>query len=110
MKIFFLIAIGLHGFIHLMGFIKSVKPEAIKDLQEPVTKQAGIVWLVTCVLVLFSLGLFIAHNKGWWMIALVSIILSQVLIYTSWKDAKYGTIFNVLFLVMVVLWFLEILK
>jgi hypothetical protein len=107
MKIFFLILIGLHGLIHIMGFIKAIKPEAIKELKQPVTKTAGIVWLVTCILILFSLGLFLFQNPGWWLIAIVSIILSQVLIYTSWKDAKFGTIFNVLFIGMIVLAFMD---
>jgi hypothetical protein len=98
MKTAIIIIISLHALIHLMGFVKAYKPEAIEQLKKTISKSTGIVWLVTCIIMILSLGLLLFGNPGWWMLGIVSVILSQVLIYISWEDAKYGTIFNVLYL------------
>jgi hypothetical protein len=46
---------------------------------------------------------FLQDKDWWWMIGTASIILSQVLILSSWHDARFGTIANVIILFLVVI-------
>ncbi len=36
----------------------------------------------------------------WWAVGIVAAVVSQVVIFTSWRDAKAGTIVNVLLLLV----------
>lgn len=109
MKTFISIILVLHGLIHLMGFIKAFNLAAIDQLNIPISKIGGIVWLLTAILFLLALALILYHADFWWIIALLAIMLSQVLIFQSWQDAKFGTIANLIILVPVIISALEFL-
>jgi hypothetical protein len=51
--------------------------------------------LCAASLILGSASLVLAERSGWWAFAAVGITLSQILIVTSWTDAKYGTVVNI---------------
>ena len=42
MRIFITVVILVHGLIHLLGFLKSVKPQSVKELSQNISKQRGI--------------------------------------------------------------------
>jgi hypothetical protein len=89
----------IHGFIHFMGFAKAFHYADMKQLTIPVSKPLGMVWLLTGVLFACTAVLFILRKEHWWVLAFSTIILSQIVIITSWKDAKFGTIANLLILI-----------
>lgn len=103
MLLFLLYAIVLiHGLIHLIGF-----GEAFNMLQTPqftrhVTRVAGILWLAATFFFMASLILILIQNKNWWIVLLVSSIFSQTLVLVYWHDAKYGTIPNIILIVVAV--------
>ena len=89
----------LHGIIHLMGFAKAFNLADIADLQLPVSRFWGALWLVATLLFLASLVLYGLSDNRWWQLALIAVIVSQVLILAFWADAKYGTIANMIVLI-----------
>ncbi len=104
-KIFIIFISIFHGLIHLMGFAKAFKYAEIKELTLPISKPAGLVWLVSALLFVVAAVLLWSNKEWWWMVAVVGIVLSQSLIVMYWRDAKFGTIANVIILLAVILAF-----
>ncbi len=102
MKYFFLILIAIHGFIHLMGFVKAFGYAQIHQLTKEITKQVGVMWLLAALTLIITGILYISKSEYWWAIALVGVILSQLLIVFHWRDAKFGTIANIVILIIVI--------
>lgn len=98
LKIVFLILVAVHGLIHIMGVVKAFHLADIKELTLPISKPMGIIWLLAAVLFLATFILFLLHQPWWWMAAVPALVLSQLLIFVYWKDAKFGTLANVLIL------------
>jgi hypothetical protein len=98
---------SIHGLIHLMGFLKEWKLAEVKELtgntiiplSENLSKTAGALWLIVCLLFLTSGAIFLLKKEWWWMIAIIAVILSQILIVLYWQDAKFGTITNLIILI-----------
>jgi hypothetical protein len=96
MKTVIIILLGLHGLIHLIGFTQAFdlanrNPEAIK-----ISKPHGILWFL-CTVCFVSAGLLLLQGyKFWWLIIFPSVAISQILILVYWKDARIGTIPNLL--------------
>lgn len=98
MRTFFILLLTLHGFIHLLGFVKAFNLAEVGQLTQSISKSAGAAWLVAAILLLTGAVLFLLKIEHWWLAAAPGVILSQVLIIISWTDAKFGTIANVLIL------------
>jgi hypothetical protein len=96
MKTALAIFVALHGLIHFMGFFKAFRLAEISELTKPISKSAGILWLIAGILFI-SVATFLFLGKDWWwMAAIPAIILSQALIIQAWQDARFGTIANVI--------------
>jgi len=104
MKIVLTIIIGIHGIIHLFGFLKAFGITEFNEISEPVSKPLGILWLLAFVLFSFSLILYLNHDN-WWIIGSIAIVLSQFLIILFWPDSKFGTIINLVILIPIILAF-----
>jgi hypothetical protein len=109
MKIFLIFLLSIHGLIHAMGFVKAFHLAELPGLSLPVSKTAGTFWLLASVLFVVTLCLLLIHEEAWWIPASAGIILSQVLIFSAWQDAKYGTAANLIILVPVVISMLNML-
>lgn len=109
MKTILLIIILIHGLIHLLGFFKAFQFIEINQLTQSISKSAGLIWLLTAVLFIISFYLLVSNNASWWIIALVAVVLSQIMIFQSWTDAKIGSIANVIILLPVIIAFLNVL-
>lgn len=103
MRIFLTVVILAHGLIHLLGFFKSVKPQSIKELSRNISKQRGIVWLLSAILFSATAVTYFKMFDWWWMLALPAVIISQILIFSTWQDAKFGTIANIIILTAAVI-------
>lgn len=102
LRIFFLFILLLHGLIHLMGFAKAFKYVEISQLTSHISKTAGVLWLSAALLFIASAVLFFLKKETWWMIGIPAVLLSQMLIFSQWHDAKFGTIANVIALLGIV--------
>lgn len=100
MRILFLIIVIFHGLIHLLGFIKGFGYREIKESTLPISKPMGLVWLTAAFLFLTCGILYSINFKYAWLPGLVAVIISQVLVIMFWTDAKFGTLPNILILVV----------
>jgi hypothetical protein len=104
LRIFFVIILLFHGLIHLVGFIKAFNFGSITQLTKEISRPYGSIWLLAAVLFIATTFLFLLKKEAWFIFALIAVVISQVLIFTVWKDAKFGTIANVIILVAVILY------
>lgn len=89
----------VHGLIHAMGFLHAFQIVEMDEFNQNISEPISVVWPMLALLFL-SLVIFITSNKDWWwMPAIITIIPSQLLIFQSWQDAKFGTIVNVILLI-----------
>lgn len=100
MRIVFLIIVFLHGLIHLLGFVKGFGFKEVKELTLFISKPMGLLWLTASILFLIYSILYLSNSKYAWFVGLVAVVISQILIILFWKDAKFGTIPNILILVV----------
>lgn len=105
MKYLFGIIVFLHGLIHILGFVKGFELKEVKELTTPISKPLGVVWLAATILFLTYGVLYLLNFKYSWLIGLIAVILSQVLIILFWKDAKFGTLPNIIILAVSVVSF-----
>lgn len=103
MRIAFIVIVGLHGLIHLLGFVKAFKLIELKALSQTISKPFGILWLIVFILFTLTAIQFAFKNNYWWLLAIVSVIVSQILIISFWKDTKFGTIPNLIILLITII-------
>jgi hypothetical protein len=103
MKIFFFVAIVLHGLIHLLGFVKAYNLAPVNQLTQPVSKHAGLAWLASGCLFILMAVLYLVGQEYWWVMGVPAVVLSQTLIFLAWKDAKFGTIATFIVLIPLVI-------
>jgi hypothetical protein len=96
MRLLFALIVLFHGLIHLMGFAKAFHLAEVPQLGGSFSKSAGVLWLLTALLFAASMFLFFLKKDEWWMLAAAAVLLSQILIFTQWNDAKFGTIANLI--------------
>jgi len=98
MKYIFSALLFLHGAIHLMGFAKAFGYAPIENIHSEISRMSGLFWLVVCVL-FFMAGIALLAKADWWyLISFIAVLLSTLLIISIWKDAKFGTIANIIIL------------
>ncbi len=107
MKIFFAVFLVVHGLIHLIGTAKAFGVADIPQLTQQIARPLGILWLLAAALFLLAAMLLFTWPQRWWVVGAVAVVVSQVVILTSWSDARYGTIANIVALVGVALGFLS---
>jgi len=108
MKLLFSFLIILHGAIHLLGFLKAFEISDLPQFTYNFSKLSGLFWLVAAVL-LFISGIGFIKKESWWSwLAMISIVISTVLIITVWKDAKFGMIANSIILMVAIVSMLSI--
>ncbi len=106
LRFIFLFILLFHGLIHLLGFVKAWNLAPVPQLNGPTlfplsasgTKAAGALWLLTCLGFLAAAAAFGWKKEYWWMLAAVSLVLSQLLVVLYWTDAKAGTVANLIVL------------
>ena len=103
MRIILTVVILAHGLIHLLGFFKSVEPQSVKELSQNISMQRGILWLLSAILFTVTAVTYFMMLDWWWILVLPAVIISQILIISAWKDAKYGTIANIIILTTAVI-------
>jgi hypothetical protein len=98
LKYIFAVIILIHGLIHFMGFAKAFGYGNITQLSKDISKPLGLFWLLTALLFTAAVILFLMKKESWPMMIIITAIVSQILIITVWKDAKFGTIINIIIL------------
>lgn len=94
-KYVFAAILCMHGLIHLMGFTHAFGYSEPSQFTVPVSKLAGIMWLMTAVGFLVTVILYLT-KKNWMFVAVLTSIASQIMIILFGNDAKAGTLINIL--------------
>ena len=102
LKILLLVIIIIHGLIHLLGFVKAFNLARVSQLTAIISRPLGIIWLLATILFILSGLILLNGNDWWWIIAAVAVLISQILIITSWHDARFGTIPNIIILLAII--------
>jgi hypothetical protein len=100
MRIVISVLLLVHGLIHIFGFLKAFGIVPFEAISQPVSRTYGVVWLLAFLLFVLTLLLYLTHNDYWWVAAFAGVLVSQFLIILYWKDAKYGSLINL----VVVIW------
>ncbi|MES2796142.1 MAG: hypothetical protein V4683_09260 [Bacteroidota bacterium] len=107
MEILFIIFIALHGFFHLLAFMKSFNMVTINQLKVDINKAFGVGFLIAFTFFAFLIMMYAYKSTNWWVYGIFGAVISQVLVIKYWKEAKYGTIPNLIILWICVLAFAE---
>jgi hypothetical protein len=102
MRIMFAVVLALHALVHSMGFLKAFELARLEQLTLPISRTMGGVWLAAMALLLGASVALFAAPRWFWLLGALGVVASQVAIATSWADARFGTIVNVLTLGAVV--------
>lgn len=102
MRVLFILLMLFHGLIHLMGFVKAFQFAEMNQLQIPISKPMGVLWLIAAILFVVAVVMFFVSDY-WFVPATAAALISSALIISSWSDARFGTIPNVIVLVVCVL-------
>jgi hypothetical protein len=105
MKLLFAVFLVVHGLIHLMGTAKALGVAKIPQLTLQIDRPLGVLWFLAAALLVAAAISFFAWPRWWWAVGAAAIVVSQAVIITSWADARYGTIANIIVLVGVALGF-----
>ncbi len=100
LKYLFALIILIHGLIHFMGFAKAYNYGNITQITKDISKTNGAFWLLAAILFLAATVFFLFKKEGWPYIAVVAAVISEILIISVWKDAKFGSIANVMVLLV----------
>ena len=92
----------VHGLIHLLGAVKGFGWAAVSELSTTPSPVASVAWLAASVLLVTTGTLVLLKNRWWWVVGAVALVLSQILIFWTWADAKAGVAANALLLCGVV--------
>jgi hypothetical protein len=96
MRIAFTVLLVVHGLIHAMGFAKAFGLAELKELTLPIARSTGALWLVAAALFFASAATLHLWPRGFWAVGALAVVLSEVLVVMAWRDAKFGTIANVI--------------
>lgn len=96
MKIVIIAVMILHGVIHSLGFIKAFRIAEVPQIEQPIPKASGMLWLLAGLLFIFSAILFSIDRQWWWMFSVLAVVISQYLIVNDWNDSKLGTVANII--------------
>lgn len=99
-SILFIVLVLLHAALHVLGFMTSRGMGAAQGLKLPVSRSMGSLWLAAAFSFIPAL-VFKGLGSWFWPFTLVpAIILSQFLVIRFWRDARAGTVPNVLLLLL----------
>lgn len=97
--VFAIILLG-HGLFHIIGFMKAFQLAEINNFTQSISKPIGLLWLLVYILFMTTLVLFLIHESWWFVIAFIAVIFSQVLIFMFWNTAKFGSLVNLIILLI----------
>lgn len=100
MKFAFSLIFLFHAIIHLIGFASAFKFIEVSVFSKSFSKTVGLLWLFSSLLLIISLVLFLIKKEWWFRVALIAVTVSQILIFMYWKDAKFGTIINIIIMLV----------
>lgn len=100
MKILVATLMIIHGLLHLVGASKAL--DIALSIKMPARYQQ-LLWIAACLIFILAASLLLLNKQWWWLAGAAGVLLSQVLIIRQWQDAKYGTIVNLIIVLILAL-------
>lgn len=94
----FILLTGLHGLVHVLGFLTAFRLADFEALMQPISRPMGLAWLLAVLLFIAAAVQYARSRALWWPVAMAAVMVSQVLVITFWQDARFATIPNVIIL------------
>ena len=94
-----MVLLALHGLVHFLGVAKGFGLAEVPQLTQPISRLGGLGWLAAGLAILLTASLLGGSSPMWLWVAPVAAVLSQAMIVSSWSDAKYGTLVNVILVI-----------
>lgn len=102
MRILVSIVLAVHALLCLLGFAKAFSLAALPALTVAISKPVGVLWLCAAA-VLLGAAAGLAFSTPWcWALSTVGAVLAQLAILASWRDARFGTLGNLLALLVAI--------
>lgn len=101
MRYAYIFIMVIHGLIHLIGWFKAMGWAENSPISAPISKSVGGFWALAAILLVSYVVIYGLKMPESWMLGLAALLLSQTLIIMYWADARYGTIINVMLLIVV---------
>ncbi len=102
LRVIFIGILSIQWIIHLMFTYKSLQEFLSLAIKTWVTRLQIILYIVVAIMFVLTIIGYILNKEAWWIIGLVTVVLSQILIMTNWQQAKFATILNVIILGVVI--------
>ncbi len=96
LRIAIVLLLFVHGVIHAMGVAKGFGLAELPQLTLPISRGWAVAWGLCAVLLVAAAGARLVAAPGWWMLAAPGLVLSQVVVIAYWRDARFGTIANLM--------------
>lgn len=90
-----------HGLIHFVGFAAAFDLAEFPELTQPISAWQGVLFLVAGLAFLVTALLARGKSTSWWVAGLGAVLVSQVLVFSLWNAAKFGTLPNLALLIAV---------
>ena len=103
----FFVVVVVHGLIHVLGVAKAFALADLPQLTQPISRSLGIVWLAAAALLLTSALAWVVAPRWFWIVGALAVVASEIAIASAWRDAKFGTLANVIVLLGVVYGFVS---
>lgn len=101
--LFILLLLG-HGLLHLTGFTRAFG-WAAPPSAAVISRTVGTLWLTAAFLLAVVAWQLFQKNESWWVAGLAALVLSQCLLFSLWREARFGTIVNAVLLLAIVIGF-----
>ncbi len=101
MKLLFILVACVHGLMHLNGFYNAFLLHEKHGMMRRVTKLEGALFLLTALGFILVVLLRLIGNPFWISLIMISIAVSQILVFISWQDLKIATVINGFLLILV---------
>ena len=95
-------ALTLHALMHLLVGARACGYAVLPQLATPTSRAMGVAWLLAALLLLAAAVVLWTAPRAFWVVGATGLAVSQLLIFASWDDARWGTLANALVLAMVV--------
>jgi hypothetical protein len=82
----------------MLGFVEAFGLGDLPRVAEPLSREVGVAWLGASLSLVAAAILFLRAPRIWWRLGLGAVLFSQTLILSSWSDAKFGTVANLVVL------------
>lgn len=88
-----------------MGFTKAFGWAQLEQLSQEISRPRGLWWLAASILIVLAALSFLFRQAWWWIPGALGAIISQVLIFSQWSDARVGTLPNLILILVAILGF-----